>query len=279
MADFIKLRLAAARVGVSMAFFALLAGLAEKARAVTPASSSVHANFLAQDAASNARGPTRLTLAKLDTALAKLEHKLSTSFETTHKLNRTFLKIKSANSTFLKIDDANTDFLKIDSANNEFLKIESANNEFLKIDSTASNSNKLDGLTAGQFVQGGGQVITGSVPAVQTNGALSPLLSLPGGIIVVSVQDISARGEVQVVIGNNSGSPLEAVDGNGVPHVLAEGNSVAVSLPVNPASQVHLQIFPSAASGAFPEVVTLIVSADNVGGTISVVGQAFTGGV
>lgn len=33
MADCIRLRLAAARVGVSMALFALLAGLAERARA------------------------------------------------------------------------------------------------------------------------------------------------------------------------------------------------------------------------------------------------------
>jgi hypothetical protein len=36
MADYIRFRLAAARLGVSMAFFALLAGIAERASAASP---------------------------------------------------------------------------------------------------------------------------------------------------------------------------------------------------------------------------------------------------
>ena len=158
MAEYIKLRLTAAKVGVSMAFIALLGGLAERARAnPSSAESPASAHFLTDTSSLPGGGASSLVVRKLDSALARLEHKLSTSFETTHKLNHTFLKIKSANTeflkirsantSFLKIDDANANFLKIDDANASFLKIDDANNEFLKIDSTAVNANKLGGLT------------------------------------------------------------------------------------------------------------------------------------
>jgi hypothetical protein len=105
MAEHIKLRLAAAKIGVAMAFFGLLAGLAEKARAVTPQRPA--ANFL-RELSIPTGGVDTTVIHKLDSALATLEHKLSTSFTTTHKLNQTFLKIKSANTEFLKIKSANT---------------------------------------------------------------------------------------------------------------------------------------------------------------------------
>ena len=76
MADYIRLRLAAARVGVSMAFFALLAGIAERARAASPPAPA--ANFLEEISIPAGAGLDRIVIQKLDSALATLEHKLAT---------------------------------------------------------------------------------------------------------------------------------------------------------------------------------------------------------
>lgn len=274
MADYIKLRLAAARVGVSMAFFALLAGVAERAHAATQPPPP--ANFLREVFVPSGKGLNRVIL-KLDSALATLEHKLSTNFDTTHKLDQTFLKIKSAGTEFLKIKSANASFLKIDDANANFLKIDDASKEFLKIDSTAANASELGGLTPDAFFQGNGHVITGSVVA-STGAGPQQLLSLPGGIIVVSVTNTPGAG-LQLTIHNASGVNLPAVQdvaaaGNSTTGAttLVTGQDAAIGLD-GAGAQVHVQIFPSGA--AFPEVVTLIVSADGT----TVVGQAFTGGV
>ncbi|HEY5431495.1 MAG TPA: hypothetical protein VIK04_20435 [Solirubrobacteraceae bacterium] len=274
MADYIKLRVAAARLGVSMAFFVLLTGVAERARAAAAPTPS--GSFLREASVPAGHGIDRVIL-KLDSALATLEHKLNTSFDTTHKLNQTFLKIKSADASFLKIKSANASFLKIDDANASFLKIDDANASFLKIDSTAANAAELGGLTPESFFQGNGHVVTGSVVAGAT---ATPLLSLPGGIIVVSVSSTPGAG-VQLMIHNGTSVDLPAVqDGNADAITLPANGDRAIPLgPEGNANQLHLQIFPN--GSAFPEVVTLIVSSEDVTGgpTPAVVGQAFTGGV
>ncbi len=261
MADFIKLRLAAARMGVSMAFFALLAGIADRARA-NPVASGSGTGLLGEATAAGSGGGRPTTLLKLDSALLKLEHKLSTSFETTHKLNQTFLKIRSANAEFLKITAADASFLKIDDANAEFLKIEG----------TAANAAQLGGLAPDAFFQGNGHVVTGAVPAVQSTP--TQLLALPGGIIVVDVANVPGSGLV-LTINNGTGATLTAVEqGDRTPLTLAPGATNLPVVPAGTATQLHLQIFPS--GQAFPDVVTLIASYDGAG---EVVGQAFTGGV
>jgi hypothetical protein len=289
MADYIRFRVATAKLGVSMAFFALLAGLAEKARATPLATKPpATAGVLAQIARKAGGTREQIAIQKLDSALGGLEHKLAKSFYTTQKVNQTFLKIKSANTEFLKIKSANTDFLKIDSANANFLKIDDANASFLKIDDAnarflkidgvAANANELGGQTADAFFQGNGNVISRSVtpPAGQTQ----QLLSLPGGIIVVSVSN-PAGASPQLIIHNASGVSLPAVQdiaGNAPTSVtLAPNQDHPVSL-TGAVNQLHIQIFPSGA--AFPDVVTLMISSESPqSGTIEVVGQAFTGGV
>jgi hypothetical protein len=218
--------------------------------------------------------------------LATLEHKLNTSFTTTHKLNQTFLKIKSANTSFLKIksantsflkiDDANANFLKIDDANASFLKIDDASNEFLKIDSTATNSSELGGLTPDAFFQGSGHVVTGAISSLPVSNTATPLLSVPGGI-VVSVANTVGSG-LQLEISNPTSQPLAAVvnSTNGTTtlvaeHDLAPGVTTSMMFDVTSGvGQLHIQILPNA---LFSEVVTLIISADNA----SFVGQAFSG--
>jgi hypothetical protein len=286
MADYIRFRLATARIGVSMAFFALLAGIAERAQAASPPAPG--ANFLREISIPSGGGLDRIVIQKLDSALATLEHKLNTSFDTTQKINQTFLKIKSAdtsflkiksaNADFLKIDSANANFLKIDDANASFLKIDDANSEFLKIDSTAANSSELGGLTPDAFFQGNGHVVTGAVSNLATSNTPTQLLSLPGGIIVVSVANTVGAG-VQLSIHNASGVGLPAVQTVGdttTSTTLSTTQDYVTNLTAS-GEQLHIQIFPSGAS--FPDVVTLIVSCENQSGLPSFVGQAFTGGV
>jgi hypothetical protein len=270
MADYIRFRLAAARVGATMAFLALLAGLAERTRAATPPAPP--ANFL-REVSSPLGNINATVIHKLDSALAKLEHKLDTSFTTTHQLNQTFLKIKSANSEFLKLRTANTTFLKIDDANSTFLKIDDANSAFLKIESTAANSSELGGLTPDAFFQGTGHVITGSLASVPiTSAPGSQLLSLPGGIIVVYIVNVPGA-PPELVIQNNAGAALVGVT-DSAEHTLAANGTTSIPFASATGSQLHLQIFPG---GNLPDVVTLIVSVENAGGPLSAVGQAFAG--
>jgi hypothetical protein len=270
MADYIRLRMGAAKLGVTMAFFALLAGRAERARAAS--SPAPPANFLREASSPLGNVNAKLVL-KLDSALAALEHKLDTSFTSTHKLNQTFLKIRSANSEFLKLKTADTTFLKIDDANASFLKIDDANSEFLKIESTAANSNELGGLTPEAFFQGTGHVITGSLASIPVTSAPgSQLLSLPGGIIVVSIVNVPAA-PPELVIQNNAGATLAAVTDT-AEHTLAANATTSIPFSSASGSQLHLQIFPG---GSLADVVTLIVSVENVNGPLSAVGQAFAG--
>jgi hypothetical protein len=278
MAEYIKLRLTAAKVGVSMAFIALLGGLAERARAnPSSAEQPASAHFLTDTLSPPGGGASRLVIQKLDSALARLEHKLSTSFETTHKLNRTFLKIKSANTEFLKIRSANTSFLKIDDANANFLKIDDANNEFLKIDSTAVNANKLGGLTPDAFVQGGGHVITNAISSLAASNTPTSLLTVPGGV-VLSVVNTVGNG-VQIEITNPTSQVLTTVVDNGTgvtEHDLRPNAMTSLAVTGIPA-QLHIQIFPNS---GLSEVVTMIVSVENSTTQLpSFVGQAFTGGI
>jgi hypothetical protein len=295
MAEYIKFRMAAAKLSVSMAFFALLAGLAEQARAASAAAKpAAPANFLRESASSRLVNVPTSVILKLDSALATLEHKLATSFDTSHKINQTFLKIKSANTEFLKIRSADAQFLKIDgltsaltpleqkidAVGTTFLKITDANAEFLKVGSTAANSSALGGLAPSAFFQGNGHVVSAATTAPTTSGTTSPLLSLPGGIIVVSVSDVPGQG-LNLIIHNGTGALLPAVqDGHSTPISLQPNADTTVVLgATDTANEVHLQIFPSGQT--FPDVVTLIVSSapPPSGGAPMVVGQAFTGGV
>jgi hypothetical protein len=313
MAEYIRFRLTAAKVGVTVTFFALLAGLADKARAVPLiAKPAASANFLKEISIPTGGGVDRIVIQKLDSALAALEHKLATSFESTHKINQTFLKIKSADTTFLKIksananflkvDSANANFLKVDSANVDFLKIDDANSEFLKIDdanadfltpaaaggqflklsATAADSSELGGLTPDAFFQGSGHVVSGAATVSGGTGT-TQLLALPGDIIAVSVSGGAGNG-VDLTIHNGTAVSLPAVQANAggsSPQAitLAPNADKTVSLGSAPATETHLQIFPSGL--AFPDVVTLIVSTVQTVGApgATVVGQAFAGGI
>jgi hypothetical protein len=306
MAEYIKFRLTAAKAAVTMAFLALVGGLPEtaganqKEPAAKAASFSWGAHYLKLDGLT---GVTQKVFQKLELKLnatfLKVDQTLTSDFYHKHKIDSTFLKIKSASAdylkiksadaSFLKIEDANSSFLKLTDANLNFLKITDANNDFLKIRGTAANSSELGGLTPDAFFQGRGNVVSGSA-TVSSGGGAQSLLSLPGGIIVVTVAE-STDG---VLIGLNNGtssglpavqypSPLPASVGTPQPgsvptaQTLQPGNN---SLPLlsgnsNP-HELTVQILPNA---SFRNVVTIVLTTFPGNGTTEVAAQAFTGGV
>jgi len=264
MAEFIRFRLTTAKVGVSMALLALVAGVAEKAHTgpshinATRASSNL---FLKLNGLSNALKIDFLKvenkIVKLDQVAAKIEHK--------------FLKIADANKKFLKITDANF--------------------KYLKINATAANSHKLDGLGPESFLQGNGNVVTGAVDITLTGTPAPPpvqLLSLPGGSVVVSVEGNSDQ--YTVTLTNGTGAALSGVqdaDGNvsgNLSQISIPPNSSAALSPVattssNGLAQIRIQLFPNA---AFPDAVSILIGLEPAGpgtGKAKAVGQAFTGGV
>ncbi len=294
MAEYIKFRLTAAKVGVSMALLALIAGVAEKARSGPPqVTATPAANFLKLTGLTSAISGNFVKIEakflKIESSLLKFESKVAKSFYDKSAVNAKFLKITDANkkylkltdanAKFLKIDDANAKFRKIDDASAKFLKIDDANAQFLKVGGTAADSSKLGGMTPDAFVQGRGNIVSGAVTVpVSANGSPQPLLQAqtPAGIIVVSVS-ANADG-VRLTIHNGTGVALPAVqDGNGTPLTLDPTQDSTVRLgAVGSANQTHIQVF---ADGSVRQALTLIVSSAQpaAGGAVSVVGQMLIG--
>jgi hypothetical protein len=266
MAEHVKFRLNAAKVGVSMALMALIGGLAEKVGVASARPSAGDAHFV--KATSSPTGGS---------SVRSVMHKLATNFETTQKLNQTFLKIKSANTEFLKVDSANANFLKIDTANTEFLKIDGANSEFLKIDSTAANSSELGGKAPSAFVQGKGDVVSGyqSVTSSNTIDNQLPLVSSPDGAVSVFVYDDT--GSITLVVKNATGTDLPAVqetNGQAQARTLTASEPTSIVLGSS-TSQSTIQIMPADSSG---DVITLTVSVDyKIGASEDVVAQMLIG--
>jgi hypothetical protein len=270
MAEYIKFRVNSAKVGVTMAFLALLGGVADKARAATPRG--------VQASASTSPGVSTVikldkAFVKIENAVASLQQKLKTHYLTADKIEASFETIKKANKTFISIKKAES----------EFLKITDADLNFLKADGTAVNAQKLGDLAPSAFVQGNN---TSVVSGALNNLSASPqqILSVAGGIIVVSVADTSGvpAGGPTLTIHNSSSTDLIGVldPGNGQSVALNLKPNGDTTLPaVQDTAEVKIQIFPG---GAFTNVVSILIGlTPNPANSqqIEAVAQAFTGGV
>jgi hypothetical protein len=272
VAEYIKLRMTAAKAGVTLALMGLIAGIAERAQASPQrAGSASVASFLKLHGLSSAISGNFLKiekkLLKLDTAIAsiddkwvKLENTLSKTFYNAHKIDTTFLKITDASAQFLKIADANA--------------------KFLKLTDTAADSNKLGGVPATGFFQGSGNVVSGALSSL----GQSPqqLLSLPGGIIIVTIANPPGAGPILTIHNGTANTLAGAVamgDGS-VSQALTLKPNGDTLLPAvqNPAAEIRLQIFPG---GSFTNVVSILIGLTPNPSTNQpeVVAQAFTGGV
>jgi hypothetical protein len=290
MAEKIKFRLTAARVGVSAALLALIGGVVDRLPSgpsdVRITRASAPGKFLKLG---GIQGNVKSALLKLEDKWIKIDGALNTVI---HKLDVKYLKITQANSEFLKLHSADVKFhkiglaeaklLKIDAANAEFLKIKAAGAEFLKIKSAGTEFLKIDAARR-QFEQGQGSVVSGAT-TVQLNGS-GALLQSPDGLITVSVQPTPDF--VNVVIHNSSSAPLGYVAEQDYENPNAQTNATTsgrlsagkdttvLSAAVGGPLQLHLQTFPS---GKIPSVLTLTVSVEQTSGNeFEAVGQLLSG--
>ena len=106
--------------------------------------------------------------------------------------------------------------LKLDALNVPTL--DEVGQKFLKLDATAANAIKLGGLSAGQFVQGGGSVLSNAL--VTTDNTAVPLLSAQNlADIEVATAD---NGTGRLVIENTGGQALSFVVDTGT--ALSQGS-------------------------------------------------------
>jgi hypothetical protein len=275
MAEYIRFRLTTAKVGVTMALMALIAGLAEKAKPASAKTPSSGVSFF-----NNVSNPLA---GGLDHAVVKLQ-------QTFLKIDRSLLKIeqaiKKSELSFVKIDARfhkdETSYLKIDAASQEFLKIDAASQQFLKIDAPATNADNLGGMPPSSFVQGHANVVSG-VAMVSKGSATQTLLETADQLIVAKVS-VNGDGVASLVLHNNAQVSLTAVvDPTAVESVALPAGQDSAPIVLGAISgitpaQLHIQILPA---GSFNNVVTLTVSAEQptTGGPIEVVGQMVDGSV
>jgi hypothetical protein len=241
VAQQIKFRLTAAKVGVSMALVALVGGVVEKLR---PAPSQLQVT--------RASAPGRFLKAqaspqKIQSELQKVDQKIVSLDSKWLKLTSA---LKSTDQKMIKLwDTAQKTFLKLDQANSEFLKIGSAAKVYLK-QSTAKN----------EFVQGRGGVASAAIAAVPA-GKTTPLLKSPDGSLVVSLT--TSPDNVQVHIDNTTGELLPAVQilDNAIPTTqnLQPGPNVITLDGPTAAHHLQLQTFGDGSSNA---ALTLVLSSE-----------------
>jgi hypothetical protein len=245
MAEYIKFRLRAAKAGVTMAFLALLGGLAERA-------SAERGDARARPASAPATWEPKLSLnginGNLRTSLIKIDKDIGSVYDKDQKLLK--LDIKQLSATF------KTDYYSKDAANATFLTDKDATLEYLGKDAPAANSDKLGGLLPQAFVQGDGGISTGGATA-SLGGSLMPLLSSADGTLTVSVELTKDGSAAQIV--NNGSSAIDWVSSAGTNGTInGAGKAIVPVAKGDLAGQVTIQFLPAVQSQAF----TLILSAE-----------------
>lgn len=265
MAQYIKFRLNAAKVGVSMALLAAIGGVTERAEASSRRATATP-DFL---------GFLKLTgLSKaVSTPFIKIEKKLI-------KMNREIQALEKKDKQFLKIKTANSEFASVKLLNSEVLKIDDAIAKLLPVGGTAANAAKLDGLTPDAFVQGHGGVVSAGILIGLNQPSATPLLQTPDGMLGVAIS--SNPNAVTLTFTNNTGGTLDGVAtdsslSGGQRTKLAPGQT-PVRLPGGDVPhQYHLQLFPNAQS---KEALTLMLSTEPSSSNaeqLEVVGQLLIG--
>jgi hypothetical protein len=271
MAEYIKFRLTAAKAGVTMAFVALLGGIAEaKPWGGRPARAR-------QSSVVSHKWSPVLSLGgitgNLRTSLVQVEKDLSSLYQKDHKA-----LTGAIGGVYHKVTD---NFYDKHAANAKFIPITTADAQFLNKADTAANSAELGGKTADAFIQGNGAVATGGETA-SLNGGLIGLLHSADGTLTVSV-GITGNGP-EVKIENNSASAIDWISslpvgpaGNTTNNGTIPGDGF-VQLGLGGAiGQVTFQFLPAVQSQAF----TLVLSTEPASaaqGTQRFVGQMINGG-
>jgi hypothetical protein len=135
----------------------------------------------------------------------------------------------------LSVDPASPPFTtnssaKVPNLNSDLLDGQNST-AFLGVNGTASNANKLGGLTASQFMQGGGSIsaISGASTAAPNNVTIAPLGDLTGFSFSSYCQNIpSGQSGAAIALINNSGKGIQ---------FLRDGGSGVTAKLVQPGDQ------------------------------------------
>lgn len=255
MAQRIKFRLNAAKVGVSMALAALAGGVVEKLRSepsdvhLTPASAPgnfIKLGGLPQKIRTDFQKIEQKVIKledkwiKLDSALGQLDQKVITQQAKVHFLFTAVSKMKAAEEVLSE------DLSKLGS----------------QVDKVLSAGYLTSAAAKNKFIQGRGGVITAATPAL-VDGSVRQLLKSPDGSLVVSVL-VNSDGYLSVRIDNTTGALLPAVQilDNGAPISmdLQPGDKNVIQLG-GPGSTHHLQL-QTWGDGTSNAAQTLVLSSE-----------------
>jgi hypothetical protein len=283
MAEFIKLRLTAAKAGVTMAFLALLGGIATAKPGAENSQRAKAANKLDKwtpalslnGLSANLRG----VLIGLEKDLASVFYKEQKDIATLeykehkHIAAVLYKEHKDFSALSATLQGSYYDKHKTDAT---FLSQTDAAAEYLKLKDTAANSNELGGLTPSQFIQGTGGVQTNALTISGNSTSPQNLLMLKGtngSIIVVCTPNPGGGALIQ--IDNTTGSLIPAIM-NGAPISLDPTKPTTLATVTPNGEQLTLQTFPTS---SFNEVATLTISGSEpaTGGTVQIVGQMLSG--
>ena len=310
MAQRIRFRLTAAKVGVSAALLALIGGAVEKLRGgqsevrITPASAPGH--FTLHHAWPSKYTSQVKVINKLDTALGALEQKWLkldgsladvTQQVAAQKKHIANIKYKvtvlkqgmSTQTTEIQKQGFDVRNLK-QSVSTEQKVVSTLNADVLKLRGDVNKvfgAGFLTGTAArNEFVQGRGNVVSGAA-TVPEDLTLTPVVATPDGAIHVALKANSDL--VSAHITNRTGVPLTALLEEGSTNPSSGGSTSStrqvtlapgptdLGLGISPAAhQLHLQIFPA---NGFSDALTLTLSVepDSTGQELQAVGQMLIG--
>ncbi len=264
MAEYIRFRWTRAKAGVTMAFLALLGGLADRAANAEGAQGhAAAAPFFPKLTFNGVPSAIRTQFVKLDKDLqasfAKYDKVIATLDKHVVELKTNVYDKLEANATFLSKTDAGKIYMKEGSA--------------------ATNSAELGGLGADAFVQGTGAVATGAATATITDGTM-PLVSTADRSI--SVQTEFTGNGASVVITNSSANAMTwvaTINGTMPTQGTLGGNggqaTLALAIPASLLGQATVQLLPAVPTGP---VATLTVSTEPAtGGGQTFVAQMLNG--
>jgi hypothetical protein len=262
MSEYGRLKVTAIRVGITMVFLALLAGIGEKI-ASRPAKATVTP---AAEVTQPSAGVAQVLKGKVALKLKGLSPELKADFRVIGDDVSRLLEEQGVYYFFKHTDGGHTLLTKSD-----------ASKKYLSIGGTAQNSNEVGGLRPSAFVQGDGGLVSGA--ATLSGGAKSQkLLSTPG--IEVDVA-INGDGFPSVSINNSTGLVISAIldQGGTDASITLQPGSTSLTLSLqNGIDQLHLQTYPA---GSFNRIVTLIVNINfnSAHGSSAFAGQLIDGGI
>ena len=205
MAEHIRQRFSAARTGVTLAVFGLLAGLGIKNNGAQPATVQLDP-AASQAIARNMIGSAQIKNHSIRFSDIKLHQVPS------YKEYKNY--VANIKQQWIKLDAGNLvhtrdvyDKLTTDAT---FLQKADANATFLQKADTAVNALKIDGLAKDQIVQGHGQVITGNTAVGASDSDIFILI----GLLRASAKFDAQSGLNVVTITNSSGQTM-LVNGDG----------------------------------------------------------------